>query len=106
MNKESKEQKTSITNKARHELYRVLPPVNWGKLYDKHSACLQGKPTYFCGCRWDNVEWCYECLNQCVENKTLFQKVWILIQLNYGSLIGWIGWQIRKFKNRNIQLPF
>lgn len=84
--------------------------INWGKLYDKHQACLQGKPVGFCGCRWDNIEWCYECLNESVKDKNLFQKIWILIQLNYGSFINQIKIIILiikyKFKDKNKQLPF
>ena len=80
--------------------------VNWGKLYDKHCACLQGNPTWFCGCRWDNVEYCYECLNQAVEKKSTAKKLWILIQLNYGSLKGWIRWKKLSYKHRNDELPF
>lgn len=83
-----------------------MKKINWGKLYDKHAACLQGNPTYFCGCRWDNIEWCYDCLNQAVEKKSFIQRTWILIQLICGSFIGWIKWQIRKFKDRNEPLPF
>ena len=83
-----------------------MKKINWGKLYDKHYACLHGNPTYFCGCRWDNIEWCYECLNRAVDKRTFAQKLWILIQLNFLSFKGWILWQITKFKTRNEKLPF
>lgn len=44
--------------------------INWGKLYDKYAACLHGIPIHFCGCRWDNVEWCYD-----IKERLLQQRI-------------------------------
>ena len=70
--------------------------INWGKLYDKYAACWHGIPTHFCGCRWDNENWCYECLNKCVEGKSFFYKAWILVRLWFKT----IPYQFRYFINR------
>ncbi len=83
-----------------------MKAINWGKLYDNHCACLQGNPTNFCGCRWDNIELCYECLNFCVKDKNTIQKTWILIQLNFGSIKNKIRCLISRFRHRNDEMPF
>lgn len=83
-----------------------MKKINWGRLYDRHAACLQCKPVCFCGCRWENIEWCYECLNDSVKGKSFVQKLWILVQLNFITLNNNIKCRIRMSKHRKDKIIF
>ena len=74
--------------------------MNWAKLYDNEKCCLIWRRRTFCGCRWDNIEWCYECIDDVIKKWSLFRKICYIIYFKYMNLIYY------PIRNRRIQIKW